>query len=61
MLPSIHLVRIEKGKSRILKIADFKDSEVNARARGFEVMIEKFIKKVRLLLTTSFSTLNIFL
>jgi hypothetical protein len=46
MLPSIHLVRIQNGKSKIVKVADFQDSEVNARARGFEVMIEKFVKKV---------------
>ncbi|KZT40170.1 capsular associated protein [Sistotremastrum suecicum HHB10207 ss-3] len=45
-LPSIDIVKIEKGKSRIVKIQspDFKDSEASARARGFEVMIEKFIK-----------------
>ncbi|KXN89203.1 Beta-1,2-xylosyltransferase 1 [Leucoagaricus sp. SymC.cos] len=46
-LPSIHLVRIEGGKSTTVKMNHaYEDSEVSARAYGFQGMIEKFKSKL---------------
>jgi hypothetical protein len=42
-LPSVDLVRVEKGKTRTIDVSKgFHDSEVGARAKGFRVMLEKF-------------------
>lgn len=42
-LPSVDLVRIEKGRTRTIDVSKgFDDSEVGARAKGFRVMLEKF-------------------
>ncbi|KAF8582381.1 glycosyltransferase family 90 protein [Ramaria rubella] len=46
-LPSIDLVRLKSGKTATLNIPKrFNDSEGNARAKGFRVMIEKFQSKL---------------
>ncbi|KZO99021.1 glycosyltransferase family 90 protein [Calocera viscosa TUFC12733] len=45
LLPSIDLVRIRSGDAKVVNIQNgFDDSEVSARARGFKVMIEPFMK-----------------
>lgn len=42
-LPSVDLVRIEKGQTRTIDVTQgFDDAEVGARAKGFRVMLEKF-------------------
>ena len=46
-LPSVDLVRIEKGTTRTIDVSKgFDDSEVGARAKGFRVMLEKFQDKL---------------
>ncbi|OXB38294.1 hypothetical protein LQV05_006535 [Cryptococcus neoformans] len=46
-LPSVDLVKIEKGKTRTIDVSKgFHDSEVGARAKGFRVMLEKFQAKL---------------
>ncbi|WWC85878.1 uncharacterized protein L201_000745 [Kwoniella dendrophila CBS 6074] len=46
-LPSVDLVRIEKGQTRTIDVSKgFDDSEVGARAKGFRVMLEKFQAKL---------------
>lgn len=46
-LPSVDLVRIEKGQTRTIDVSKgFDDSEVGARAKGFRVMLEKFQSKL---------------
>jgi hypothetical protein len=43
LLPSVDLVRVQNGKSRMIDVnTGFDDAEVGARAKGFSVMIEKF-------------------
>jgi hypothetical protein len=60
-LPSIDMLRIRNGGSKVINIkSDFKDTEVSARAFGFQEMIRDFVKSVcdchasvsRLLLTS---------
>ena len=42
-LPSVDLVRVEKGQTRTIDVnKGFEDSEVGARAKGFRMMLEKF-------------------
>ncbi|KAK2464483.1 hypothetical protein APHAL10511_003462 [Amanita phalloides] len=47
-LPSIDLVRIERGKATAVKVVKdgFDDTEVNARARGFVSMVNQFVRKL---------------
>lgn len=46
-LPSVDLVRVEKGQTRTIDVSKgFDDSEVGARAKGFRVMLEKFQAKL---------------
>ena len=46
-LPSVDLVRVEKGVTRTIDVSKgFVDSEVGARAKGFRVMLEKFQSKL---------------
>ncbi|KAF4579385.1 Protein O-Glucosyltransferase/Glycosyltransferase 90 [Pleurotus pulmonarius] len=45
-LPSIDLLRLEKGKTTVIKNDDFRDSEAMARAHGFRRMIERFQDKL---------------
>ncbi|WWD22473.1 hypothetical protein CI109_106966 [Kwoniella shandongensis] len=46
-LPSVDLVRVEKGQTRTIDVSKgFDDSEVGARAKGFRVMLEKFQDKL---------------
>ena len=42
-LPSVDLVRIENGTTRLIDVSKgFDDSEVGARAKGFRFMLERF-------------------
>lgn len=44
-LPSVDLVRIQDGKTHTIDVSKgFDDSEVGARAKGFRVMLEKFLQ-----------------
>ena len=46
-LPSVDLVRVEKGATRTIDVSKgFDDAEVGARAKGFRVMLEKFQAKL---------------
>ncbi|KAG7096090.1 hypothetical protein E1B28_006766 [Marasmius oreades] len=46
-LPSINIVRVRRGKARIVNLSqDFKDSELSARAQGFKNMLKKFVHKL---------------
>ncbi|KAF8624086.1 hypothetical protein AX15_006054 [Amanita polypyramis BW_CC] len=47
-LPSIDLVRIERGRATAVKVLkdSFDDTEANARAHGFVEMLHRFVKKL---------------
>ncbi|KAF9254529.1 hypothetical protein L218DRAFT_886076 [Marasmius fiardii PR-910] len=46
-LPSINIVRVRRGRSRIVNLSkDFSDSELSARAQGFRNMLNRFVKKL---------------
>jgi hypothetical protein len=47
VLPSVDLVRIENGSSRTIDVSKgFEDSEVGARAKGFQKLLAKFQHKL---------------
>lgn len=48
-LPSIDLVSLRNGTAKLVRIEkDYEDAEVSARAKGFKIMMEKFMDKARL-------------
>lgn len=60
LLPSVDLVRIEKGKTRTIDVnTGFDDAEVGARAKGFRVMLEKFQCASRLAFLTAAATARV--
>lgn len=48
-MPSVEVVKVRDGESKAVNVKDGFDSEegVSARAKGFALMIEKFVDKVR--------------